>query len=751
MREIRSPLDGILTPFQARAAAAVDAYAVQGLSPLLVADFATPYYRKAGSTSTFDSTFTHSRAGNATMVDSDGLIKWAPHNLLTYSEQFEDGSWTKTVSLTSGVQDPDGGNNAFTATNDGSSKEAVYKTVSVTSGAKYVTGMFVRRRTGTGKIYMISINGSGGGVREIIPTSTWQFFDTPQAADKIASGTTGYCGIEIETPSDQVDIYAARVYRSDLGGMVNNPDRGDSYVPTTSAAVYQARRNHYTYNGTSWVNSGLLLETEARTNLVTDSNDFTDASWTPTGSTIDADDALSPDGNVNSDSWGINSGITITTSALGLFTSGVLARLATTSSISLSATPYTHSCFVRAGSGVTHIQLRVGTALNLTGTSYGAIFRLSDGFVENASGTAEAVDYGDGWYRVSHTFTPTATTHYVGFWFWNETSKTTDGSEYISIYGAQLEAAATPSSYIPTPGSNPDSTGTRPTESLQIAAADMPWPTPNVIGAELVDNGDFELGDNGDWSKGAGWSIGGGVASCDGTQPSSSLLSQTGSGFVVGKPYLFSFTISSVTGVGFRPELGGDTSAGYFTGSGSFTAVFVVSSTTPTINIRAGTAGVTGTIDNISVREIDPLSVSLQMQGKITYADEGVEAQQTFARWYDDASNYITIDLDTDSTDTGEVNFEQQDGTGGTGTVTIDAYTPGTDGKVAYNIASRNTSTAINGATDGTAGTEDTTPTALPDLSAKDFSLGYDYMGTIAQFRAWNKDIGDTGIEDATS
>jgi hypothetical protein len=145
----------------------------------------------------------------------------------------------------------------------------------------------------------------------------------------------------------------------------------------------------------------------------------------------------------------------------------------------------------------------------------------------------------------------------------------------------------------------------------------------------------------------------------------------------------------------------------------------------------------------------DASNVSLQMQGKMTYADEGAEAQNTFARWYDDANNYITIDLDTDSTDTGEVNFEQQDGTGGTGTVTIDTYSPGI--LVPYNIASRNTSTAINGATGGTAGTEDTTPTALPDLSAKDFSLGHDYMGTIGLFRAWNKDIGDTGIEDATS
>jgi len=175
----------------------------------------------------------------------------------------------------------------------------------------------------------------------------------------------------------------------------------------------------------------------------------------------------------------------------------------------------------------------------------------------------------------------------------------------------------------------------------------------------------------------------------------------------------------------------------------------------PTLSSYMPTAGATFTrpTESLQIAAADmpwnASNVSLQMNGKITYADEGVEAQQTFARWYDDANNYITIDLDTDSTDTGEVNFEQQDGTGGTGTVTADTYSPGI--LVPYNIASRNTSTAINGATDGTAGTEDTTPTVLPDLSAKDFSLGYDYMGTIAQFRAWNVDIGDAGIAEASS
>ena len=38
------------------------------------------------------------RASNATVTDSDGRVKWAPHNLLTNSESFDAASWTKTLA-----------------------------------------------------------------------------------------------------------------------------------------------------------------------------------------------------------------------------------------------------------------------------------------------------------------------------------------------------------------------------------------------------------------------------------------------------------------------------------------------------------------------------------------------------------------------------------------------------------------------------------------------------------------------------
>jgi hypothetical protein len=71
-------------------------------------------------------------------------------------------------------------------------------------------------------------------------------------------------------------------------------------------------------------------------------------------------------------------------------------------------------------------------------------------------------------------------------------------------------------------------------------------------------------------------------------------------------------------------------------------------------------------------------------------------------------------------------------------------YSPGVN--VPFNIASYHGSTFINGAVGGTALTANTNPTALPDLSSTDLSVGYDFMGNIEQVSIW---VG--GITDVTS
>jgi hypothetical protein len=53
------------------------------------------------TTTTLDPRITFSRTSNATVVGSNGLIQYAPHNLLTYSEQFDNAAWTKNNVIVS--------------------------------------------------------------------------------------------------------------------------------------------------------------------------------------------------------------------------------------------------------------------------------------------------------------------------------------------------------------------------------------------------------------------------------------------------------------------------------------------------------------------------------------------------------------------------------------------------------------------------------------------------------------------------
>jgi hypothetical protein len=140
------------------------------------------------------------------------------------------------------------------------------------------------------------------------------------------------------------------------------------------------------------------------------------------------------------------------------------------------------------------------------------------------------------------------------------------------------------------------------------------------------------------------------------------------------------------------------------------------------------------------------------MDGRMTYADDDATGWDAVVpwQWYIDGNNQIFSAIRTHSTRTGEPFWHQENNnvvdeiSGPTGT-----YTPGIN--VPFNISSRHGSTFINGAVDGVALTEDTTPTALPDLSSTNLQIAYDYMGTIGTFRQFAGDIGDTGLVTATN
>lgn len=251
-----------------------------GTTPPLVADFDEEYYRANGSRVPFSSLLTYSTTSTSTMVDSDGLLKWAPHNLLTYSEQFDNAAWTKTTSgtgttptVTPGFEDMNGGTGAWRiqAYRSAAGYSLVQQSVSTDLGT-YTTGVWVKSNTESSQ----TIYFRGAATGTAVVTTSWQYISMSDAGVSTVYFTVGTRDTETCDLSIDILVYLPTVYRSDLGGMVSVPADArvadsTTYVPTTSAAVYLPRRGHHVYNGAEWVNEGLLIESEARTNLLLNS------------------------------------------------------------------------------------------------------------------------------------------------------------------------------------------------------------------------------------------------------------------------------------------------------------------------------------------------------------------------------------------------------------------------------------------------------------------------------------------------
>ena len=598
-------------------------YAVNNFDPDLVFDFKQNYYRKGGADTSFSSAVTHARAGQATMVDSDGLLKWSPHNLVEYSEDFTNSSWTKdNVSITANATTaPDGTLTADLITeNSATGLHRVYNQITLVEGTR---SCFFKYAGSTQWVYVVSGTNTASwvniqtGVLGTIGSGTttsvtdhgdgWYELSVYKDGASIyaiynlanADGATSYTG----DGTSGAYIWGAHAYRSDLGGMVNNSATGDSYVPTTSSAVYLPRVGHHVYNGSAWVNEGILHESEARTNLMTSSRNLASADWTGLMD-VGAVTTGSPFGTYQTISPSAASG-------------GGLQRFQINKAITSGAT-YVGWALVKysTGSGWFTVNLYDSGKANER-----AWFNVQNGVV----GSKESliidhgmVDYGDGWWLCWASSNAASNSGGAVFEVPNNDNVVSGNtSDVILIAGTQLEAGSTPSSYIPTS----DSTVTRAAETLTVPAANLPYSSTNM---------------------------------------------------------------------------------------------------------------------------------SIQMSGKMTYADTGelYEVAQYF--WNLNSSNRIISALQTSGSFTGKQIFEQRaNGVIDNVTGANAGYSPNIN--VPFNIASRHGSTFINGSHEGTLLTADTTPTALPDLSATDLALGYTFMGTIGKFRMWDEDLTDAGITEASA
>jgi hypothetical protein len=677
---------GNLSPFgkwhTLSSVSALLAYAANSITPQLVADFKDGVYGKNSGLSTFGDVLNHARNGNATMVDADGLLKWAPHNFASYSA-IDTDNWSSARSTITSVAAPNPLNliNVTKITPKVGSNDCTefalvrgqvvpvdipvtYSALVKSDGFPIAIVMFTDRPNVYGGVAynlesetLVELAGGNRGTL-IDPFITdagngWYRIGFTQAGDGAKDSTSGIAvsfapaglGSTVAyVPSDfEGDgvlgglTCGASITRSDLGGMVNNPATGDSYVPTTDAARFLPRENHHVYNGSAWVKEGYLHEPEAATNLAPYSNDF--SQW--------SEPTIATSGQTNS--------LTGAADATLLETTGGINRTFLTIANALANVETSFSVFAKAGTTDWIILYDLGYP------SSAAWFDLASVAVGTVQTNASAIieDLGGGWRRCSiqlknpANYTPRLTIEVV----------TADGDggaangENVYIYGAQREASSVPTSYIPTAAG---STVTRAADTLTLPVANIPYPEPVVIGPELVTNGDFAT--DSDWTKETGWTIAGGVASFDPTgQVGNSLLTQdvgiTWTGATLGDiadngAYEYLTTASDGTSYSVRLTVSGMTVTG-------LDQLRIIVSGTTFFASALGGRDFSGSIDNISVREINPLAVSFGYKSLVTYADLGASVTSELIEWVKDSSDNIVLRLDTDS-GTGDVVLDRK-------------------------------------------------------------------------------------------
>jgi len=442
-------------------------------------------------------------------VRQSPALKWRPHNLLTHSGDLTNANWTNNaLTVTTGQNDFEGNPTAFKLTpTTVSGFHRLYKNQvnsnlvndmlsTVTIDLKADGYNFFSVSTNSNKYAIIDL--SNGTVSldtgSVSPTVTslgngWYrcSVTTPIASQEVFSvGETSQAnpfGSQTFTGDGTSGVLVAypHSFRSGLGGMVNNPDAStgrESYLPTTTTPAYAPRRGHHIYNGSAWVNEGILHESEARTNQMLYSDDLTRTAWTG-GGTVGTVTAGSPFGTYQTISPTSNGG-----------NLGPAQRYQIGKSITSGST-YVGWALVKysAGSGWFVVNMYDTGKANEQ-----AYFDLQNGVV----GSKEAliidhgmVDYGDGWWLCWASSNAASGSGGVSYEMPNgDGVQSCSAADVILIAGSQFELGSTPSSYIPTTSAQV----TRAAETLTVPAANLPYDNTNM---SIQMDGKMTYADNG--------------------------------------------------------------------------------------------------------------------------------------------------------------------------------------------------------------------------------------------------------------
>lgn len=403
-----------------------------GLKPSLDLDFARN--KSLVDNVTGQNLVTFTRASSATYVDSQGVVRTAVTNLLLRSEEF--GTTWSAVEASVGSNAVLSPNGTLTADQliennaSGVSHRIIQTSAPIPASSLATASVYVKAAGRTDFRLQLYENGSGGiltaffNLQTVSVTSTSATGTASSVSASITAVGNGWyrcsvsgipytSGTNASVAITLVSTGTTVVYAGDgtsgiyiWGAQLEQSSTVGEYVPTTSTINSAPRFDHDPTTGESL---GLLVE-EQRSNLLLRSEEFTNASWILFGSASrSADVATAPNGASTADSVTLPVG------------SGIYQQVT-----GLGNTAYTFSIWLRSDTP--------RTAKVLINTN------ISDP-------TSATVNVTTTWQRFSVTKTTSVGTNVLS------AQLDTGGGGTFYLWGAQLEAGAFPTSYIPTEGS----------------------------------------------------------------------------------------------------------------------------------------------------------------------------------------------------------------------------------------------------------------------------------------------------------